>query len=196
MPNIYYVRHGEAETNLDNTFMDDWDSPLTSKGCLQAADTALSLRQARVQFDAVYCSPYKRAQETCHIITQNAFCDQSEKIITDERLRERGFTGLYGKLISQEHWVELWDYESRMAKYDKIELLTEMDDRANDFLSDLKRKYAKHDKGKSGGLANILIVAHAGIGLVLRAAIEGRPANNHLFSYHMLENGEYIRYQI
>ncbi|MBR0480424.1 histidine phosphatase family protein [Candidatus Saccharibacteria bacterium] len=81
-------------------------------------------------------------------------------------MKERDFTGLYGQLIPHDHWMELWDYDSRRAEYDGIELLAEMDARASDFLHELR--YA-HEKDNPKKPVNILIVAHAGIGLVFRA---------------------------
>lgn len=182
MVNIYYVRHGQAETNLDDTFMDDRESPLTEKGCLQAANTMHALRMTRAKFDAVYCSPYLRARETCHISMINLFGEDARPII-DERLKERGFAGLYGQLIPRRHWAELWDYNSTRSRRDGIELLSEMEDRARSFLSDLKHN---HDG------QNVLVFAHGGIGLVMRAVIEGRPVNGHLFSYPILKNGEFM----
>ncbi|MBR1795701.1 histidine phosphatase family protein [Candidatus Saccharibacteria bacterium] len=110
-------------------------------------------------------------------------------IITDERLKERDFTGLYGQLIPHDHWMELWDYDSQRAEHDGIELLAEMDARASDFLHELRYTHEKDNPKKP---VNILIVAHAGIGLVFRAITEGHPLNGHLFSYPMLDNGEYV----
>ncbi len=64
---IYWVRHGESESNLRREFA-TWriDLSLTDKGRLQAAQTGDYLQD--MQIDEIFCSPLRRAKETAAII--------------------------------------------------------------------------------------------------------------------------------
>lgn len=67
---IYLLRHGETEWNREGRRQGRLDSPLTSRGILQARACAGSLRGSlggeRVSLFA--CSPLGRAQETARIV--------------------------------------------------------------------------------------------------------------------------------
>lgn len=62
MTTVYFVRHGESESNLITQFAGSLDMPLTEKGREQAAKTARHLQ--RMPITAVYASDLCRAFET------------------------------------------------------------------------------------------------------------------------------------
>lgn len=63
MNTVYFIRHGEAESNLTHEFSyRKVDLPLTGKGRQQASQMAEAFRQQAV--DEIYCSPLVRAVET------------------------------------------------------------------------------------------------------------------------------------
>ena len=66
MTTIYFVRHGESESNLITQFAGSLDMPLTQRGREQAALTASYLSEFPIA--AVYASDLSRAFETGHII--------------------------------------------------------------------------------------------------------------------------------
>jgi broad specificity phosphatase PhoE len=63
---IYFVRHGQTEWNIERRYQGWGDSPLTEQGINQAK--ALSKHIENIHFDAFYCSPRGRAQETAKLI--------------------------------------------------------------------------------------------------------------------------------
>ncbi|MFC4617582.1 histidine phosphatase family protein [Camelliibacillus cellulosilyticus] len=76
MPNIYLIRHAQAEGQAH-------DAPLTIKGMKGAEALADFLRDSRIQ--AIYSSPYKRALQTASPLAQKL----GLTIEVDERLGER-----------------------------------------------------------------------------------------------------------
>ncbi len=62
MTTIYFIRHGESQSNLITQFAGSLDMPLTEKGREQAKVTAAFLSD--VPFTAVYASDLSRAYDT------------------------------------------------------------------------------------------------------------------------------------
>lgn len=79
---IYFVRHGESESNLIHQFAGSLDMPLTCKGRAQATATADFLSE--MPFTAVYTSDLSRAYETGQHIADK----KGIPLIPDRRLRE------------------------------------------------------------------------------------------------------------
>ena len=66
MTRLYFVRHGESESNIEARFTGQLDIPLSEKGRQQALLTAARLRS--LPLAAVYASDLSRAYETGRII--------------------------------------------------------------------------------------------------------------------------------
>ncbi len=70
MKKLYLCRHGETEWTLSGQHTGKTDIPLTEKGKRQAIHLRKQIE--KISFDAIFCSPKKRALETCgplkHII--------------------------------------------------------------------------------------------------------------------------------
>ena len=82
MTRIYFVRHGQSESNLITQFAGSLNMPLTEKGHRQACVTAEFLRD--VPFSVVYASDLKRAYNTgCTVAELHGIPIQG-----DARLRE------------------------------------------------------------------------------------------------------------
>jgi len=79
---IYFIRHGESESNLIHQFAGSLDMPLTGRGREQAVATADYLGE--IPFTAVYTSDLSRAYETGRCITDK----KGIPLIPDRRLRE------------------------------------------------------------------------------------------------------------
>lgn len=62
---VYFVRHGESESNVDRVFRGK-EAVLTESGRAQAA--AVAERVLRLNVDALICSTFTRARETAAII--------------------------------------------------------------------------------------------------------------------------------
>lgn len=84
--NLYLIRHGQSEANLDPDRMGQTpEVPLTKLGESQANALGSKLRSDAVYFDKIYSSPYNRALHTAQIVT-SYFGDK--EIILDDDLRE------------------------------------------------------------------------------------------------------------
>ena len=75
---IYFLRHGEAESNAGGYFGGQQDVPLTEKGRAQAAATAPLL--AEVKFDKIYCSTLSRAMDTAALALPGYTPEYSDEI--------------------------------------------------------------------------------------------------------------------
>ena len=76
---VYLVRQGQTDWNLLKKFNGCTDTELNQTGISQAKLQAENLRS--VSFDSCFCSPQKRARQTCEIIYKGL-------IVLDDRLSE------------------------------------------------------------------------------------------------------------
>jgi 2,3-bisphosphoglycerate-dependent phosphoglycerate mutase len=88
---LYLIRHGETEWNIENRFQGQLDSPLSENGIRQAERLGEAL--SSVHFDALYSSDLGRAMHTARLLNQSLHL---EAIHTDQLLRERNFGILHG----------------------------------------------------------------------------------------------------
>ena len=180
---LYYVRHGRAGNNLTEYFYDDKEEPLIALGRMQALDAGRKLRELGVKFDAIYCSTYDRARETCRIALVEMGMEK-RFVRYDFRLEERKFDGLWGRTISREEYRALFDYTSDLAEQLGVETLEKMEDRARWFMRDVRMRNPN---------GNVLVFAHGALGLVFRAVAYGRPESGSLFDFELLKNGEIMK---
>ena len=68
MADLYLVRHGQTELNVQNILQGWQDSPLTERGREQALATRVAFADRGVTFDHVYSSPLGRARRTAELI--------------------------------------------------------------------------------------------------------------------------------
>lgn len=80
--NIFLIRHGETQWNLEQRFQGSLNSPLTDKGRRQACDAAEAMKE--LHFDYVYSSPLSRAFDTACLLVAG----RGQPVIVDEALRE------------------------------------------------------------------------------------------------------------
>ena len=180
---LFYVRHGRAVSNLVDEYYDDSDEPLIAQGRLQAWETGQSLKNIGVKFDAVYCSPYRRAKETCQIALHSMQM-ANHYVRYDERLVERNFKGLYGQQFSDDLNHLLYDYTSECSEQYGVETLERLEDRARWFMRDVRARYPN---------GNILVFSHGALGLAYRAVVNGRPESGSLYDFNLLKNGEVMK---
>ena len=177
---LYFVRHGQSEANLRDSFYDDSGAKLTEKGETQAAEAGVSIKNLGVKFAAIYCSPYERAKSTCKIALRAAGMEGCE-FKCDDRLMERQFDGLFGERILREQYIELYDYSSDSPERLGVETLDHLENRARSFVEELKAKY---DAG------NILVFSHGVLGLAVYTVVYGRPASGSMYDLRLLKNCE------
>lgn len=86
MGRVFYVRHGQSETNLRGVFAGGQDdTPLTDLGRQQARQAGQELNKDHI--DHIICSPLSRTYETAQIIAREIGFDAA-KIKKDARLQE------------------------------------------------------------------------------------------------------------
>lgn len=158
--NLYILRHGQTNYNLEGRFQGQVDTVLNEIGEKQVEETALELKQ--VEFDVVISSPLTRAIQTAKKVTNQA-------IQKDNRIIERSFGLLEGKL-------SVPDYEENYEKYE-IEPMENLQKRVNEFLDEIKKKYSQKQ--------NVLIVTHEAIAQVVEAYFRGIPKSNNIKEYRL-----------
>ena len=170
---IYIVRHGQTDYNVIGRYGDD-NTPLNETGIAQAYELHEILKD--INFDLVFSSPLKRALKTAQIICDN-------KIIKDERIKERDNGDLVGKLKTEV--AELPNFNDPNETRYNIENIVDFRNRIYDFFNDIKEKY--HGK-------NILVVTHAGVGIYARCFFEGEPQDGNYMNYK-LGNCKVLKYK-
>lgn len=68
MADLYLVRHGQTELNVQNILQGWHDSPLTVRGREQALATRAAFEARGISFDHAYSSPLGRARCTAELI--------------------------------------------------------------------------------------------------------------------------------
>jgi len=178
---IYFVRHGATSwnDNIDENgnknprYQGRKDLSLNEKGILQAKEVAQKLEG--IKFDEVFCSPLKRAKETCEII-----CDND--IIFDERIIERDFGELTGKTKKDFDYAGFWNLGSKQ-NYQGAETIKDVETRVFNFLDEIKKDSDK----------NILVVAHSGIGRIMMSYFYGVPKDGNYLKFD-ITNGQVVKF--
>lgn len=93
---LVFVRHGQSVWNQENLFTGWADVELSKLGVEEATAGGREVANANLEFDIVFTSMLKRAQDTCKIVLE-----QSEQmdvpVVKDYRLNERHYGALQGK---------------------------------------------------------------------------------------------------
>jgi 2,3-bisphosphoglycerate-dependent phosphoglycerate mutase len=154
---IVLVRHGQSEGNLVTTEDEDYfrkpnhKFALTEKGKSQARRAGEFLRVKYGDFDAYFCSTFRRTRETMALLYPNA------KPIEDSRLNEL-IEGIWHTLRRAD-LIRRYPEEIEVKKRDGLyhyrppggENIPDVETRIRSFLADLRIDYAEK---------SILIAAH------------------------------------
>lgn len=161
---IYFVRHGKTEWNLERRFQGaHGDSPLLPQSLIDIKKLGHYLKGTN--FAAVFSSPLKRASTTAKGIVKSMGTDLPVKL--DDRLREFDLGKMEGLNFEEaqaqypEQVSEIW---SRPDKYDGKSIggenYTEVIARGKSFACYLSEQYHDNDK--------ILVVSHgAALGAIM-----------------------------
>jgi len=188
---ITFARHGQSQTNVENTVSGHLDTPLTEKGHKQGKMLAKALKNRH--FDKVYSSDLSRAYDTTKYIADL----QGKEIIKDRNLRELNLGKWEGMSIEDiistfgQEYTVVWkkdfgkfyahDGESTTMLYNRITAFAE--------------KIAKENKGKSilfGTHACVIRVFFGGIMGLFPDKIDDYPwATNASYSTAVYKNGKW-----
>lgn len=171
---IYLVRQGQTDWNLFKKFNGCTDTELNQTGIEQAKLQAENLRS--VSFDTCFCSPQKRARQTCEIIYKGA-------IVLDERLAEINCGEFEGSEETADAMKLFWQAISSGDM--GTESFKEFTKRNCDFCDMIMEEH----KGK-----NILIVTHAANARVINYYFNGKP-KDYDFGKAVAENGGLLTFE-
>jgi probable phosphoglycerate mutase len=187
-PEIYVLRHGQTEWNLEGRYQGRKDSPLTDKGRGQAQEQGRLLQAAQIDWNETdaFCSPQMRALTTAQI----ALDDLDVTIRQDARLCEISFGHWEGRTFAEieaespelDHDGDpfLWHFFAPGG-----ESYEDMAARVQSFLDDLKRPAVIVTHGIT---SRVLRGLWLGVGLDGMRDMPGGQGN-----VHHLANGAYTQ---
>jgi uncharacterized phosphatase len=171
MKHLYIVRHGHTEMNEQGRFSGQTETPLTSKGRLQAR--AAGEQAQGLGIDLIVASPLSRAHDTAKIIAQQIGYPE-DKIVLDDLLLERHFGSAEGAVYSR-------DFD--MEKVADAEPMDSLHDRLERFWKHLQTLPAE----------NILVVSHGSSGRMFRNVVLPHIPFHGTSEQHHLPNAEIIQ---
>lgn len=152
---IYFIRHGESESNRDKIFAGRRaDVELTETGRQQAKDAGLQILKLGLTIERIISSPLKRTVETTRIIAQEINFP-FEKVIFDEKLAEYDLGANTGKPI-----YEITALEIATAEEAEVPSL---------FLQRIKEALDTYTEMEG----NTLIVSHGGVSRMIECYKNG-----------------------
>lgn len=174
---VYFVRHGQAQANVQRVFAGcRLDSPLTPKG-LEQADLAAGKLQGK-KFDVVASSPLLRAKTTAQRIAIKL--GYPRDIVLQPLLRERDF----GEATGQP-WGSAAEADIDNGTVVGLETVEQLADRIQQLL-----RWLKALPGES-----ILVVGHGTVEAMLQTIYLGKPYTTFLQTKE-LGNAEVREYRL
>lgn len=177
MLQIYLVRHGQNEDNVNGILNGHRDLPLTKIGIEQAKNLALHLEKLGITFDKIYSSPLSRAYVTAEIVADHLGVAKPEK---HPDLIERNFGIMSGEKIADIEKICAPNIlKTQIITYfitaPGAETFPEMIERGKRLLASIKERHAD---------GNILFVCHGDIGKMIYAAFYGIDWKSALLHFH------------
>ncbi|HSU70149.1 MAG TPA: histidine phosphatase family protein [Micrococcaceae bacterium] len=158
---IFMVRHGQSEANVDQTIYNrvpDYRIPLTGLGRQQAAAAGEEIRRRLDgQKVCIYVSPYLRAYETLEALELGELVD---RVIEEPRLREQDWANFQKPLDIADQKELRNAYGHFFYRFREGESGSDVYDRISSFMETLYRHWSKPNYAP-----NTLLVTH---GLTMR----------------------------
>jgi probable phosphoglycerate mutase len=181
--NLYVVRHGETDFNVQERYAGSTDIPLNKKGMEQAKQLAGEL--ANINFDIIVTSSLLRAKQTAEIINEI----RKTPLFVSDGFKERNL-GVYEGLTKEEakeRYPRLWEERStRLIDGAPTggETIRQFDERVTNALSEIERKYTSQ---------SVLLVTHGYVSRIINRHYNNLTYDNmHEFSLGNCEVAEYI----
>lgn len=189
--NIYLIRHGESEHNVDRFRMahtHDSKHALTNLGRAQAQLTAQFIQEKVLGRTVMYASPYRRTMETAAFI--HALLPQETPLIENLLLREWELGNLYDfNQRSPESKKEFKAAGPLYFRYLNGESLADVYLRAAIFMQTVMHLLERQQR-----YDNLLIVTHAVFIQMFLGALMNWPADQ-LGTFEPVENASVIAIQ-
>lgn len=172
---IYLVRQGQTDWNLHRKFNGVTETELNQTGIAQAQQQAEKLKDVR--FDLCYCSPQKRARQTCEILYKG-------QIVFDDRLAEINCGEFEGTEETAQSMKLFW------------QAVMNGDRGTESYHAFMKRNCGFFDMvtGEHRG-KNILIVTHAANARVINYCFSGKP-KEYDFMKAVAKDGEFLTFKV
>lgn len=187
MLNLYIVRHGQTEWNLERRFQGWLDSPLTEHGVESAKQLKQHLKPHR--FHHCVSSPSPRASRTMELILS----EHHGGYKTDERLREINlgpWQGMKHEEIEVQFPEQLEIFYNHPENFwlSDAETYHDVYERVNGFLNEqvttAKKKSEPH---------NVLVVTHGVTLMMFQLIMDGKPLKE-LSEYTVAPNTQVHHY--
>lgn len=177
--NVYVVRHGLTDYNIQKIYQGRVDVPLNEEGRKQAEETAQQFKGIKI--DNILVSPLSRARDTASYIEEVT----GVKAEIVDGLIERGYGDMEGHSATPEcNTPILVDYD-RNYNLHGVEPIKEMIERVKVCLDQIMKKY----KGK-----DIVLVTHAGVTQGIEIYFNGLPQDKNIEKL-TLKNCEVRKYE-
>jgi len=159
---LYLLRHGQTDWNLDKRLQGATDNPLNETGRRQAAE--LAQRLAGVRFAQVYSSGLRRARETATALAGSA------PVTALPALNERSF-GKFEGIFEDERSAALYAEFGRRGPLldDALDGGESLQSQADRVQAAVRQITARHAQG------SVAIVAHGGVNPLVLAALLDLP---------------------
>jgi probable phosphoglycerate mutase len=171
---IYIVRQGQTDWNLFRRCNGVTETFLNQTGIKQSEQQAEKLKD--IKFEACFCSPQKRTQQTCEIIYKGS-------IAFDDRLVEIVCGEFEGKEETREMMEQFWQAATNGDM--GTEKISDFMKRNIAFCNMIENEY----KGN-----NVLIVTHAANIRIIVYYFLGEP-DGYDFSKTPIQSGELITFE-
>jgi|YNPBryantNP2012_1023418.scaffolds.fasta_scaffold06899_4 broad specificity phosphatase PhoE len=169
MTELWLIRHGQTDWNIEGRFQGQTDLPLNPQGAAQAEMLAQQFLSEGIHFAAVYSSDLLRARTTAETLARRL----GIPLYTDARLREAKLGEWEGKLFSEiklhyPDWLERRKQDPAYPLAPGGENLIQIAER----LSAAAREIARIHEGQ-----RVLVVSHGLSLAVLICLSQGEPLN-------------------
>lgn len=171
---IFLIRQGQTDWNLYKKFNGCTDTELNQTGIAQANQQAENLRN--VNYDACFCSPQKRARQTCEAIYKGP-------IVLDDRLTEINCGEFEGTEETAKALKLFW--QAVRAGDKGTESFEEFVKRNCDFCDMIMKDHIGN---------NVLIVTHSANARIINYYFNEKP-KNYDFSKSVIKNGGLLTFE-
>lgn len=164
--NIYLLRHGQTDWNLEGRIQGHTDIPLNQHGKMQIAQTVEGLSGICPNMDLILCSPLSRARESACIAAEMLNYPK-DRIIEEPLLIERCFGEAEGLTAAErEEKYPNYHYSDISYYFPGMESFEELMKRARNLFKRIEDIYKDRE--------NILAVSHGAIlAAVITAVTDG-----------------------
>ncbi len=178
--NIYVVRHGQTDFNVQKRFQGHIDTTLNNNGIEQARRTASKF--SGIKIDEILVSPLTRAKQTAQFISEVT----GVAIKIEEGLIERCFGNMEGKMNSEKCNIQMLSDYDKNCNINNVETIQDLFKRIYSCMDNIIDKYSNK---------NIVLVTHGCVTQAIECYFNGIPEDRDVLAL-ALKNCEIKKYNI